>query len=109
KGFGSLLLGLYEGGKLQYAGHVGTGFDEKMLAELYKRLRAIEVDRSPFTGPVKANTPAHWVKPKLVAQVRFTEWTRDQLMRHPAFLGLRLDKDPKTCVREVALDTDRIA
>ena len=108
KGFGSLLLGLYSQNDLHYAGHVGTGFDEKMLAELYKKLRSIEIKRSPFAGPVQSNTPAHWVKPQLVAQVRFTEWTRDQLMRHPAFLGLRLDKDPKTCVREIAVDTDRI-
>ncbi len=108
-GFGSLLLGLYDKDKLEYAGHVGTGFDEKTLAELYRKLCAIEIKKSPFAGPVQANTPAHWVKPQLVAQVRFTEWTRDGLMRHPAFLGLRVDKDPKGCRREVALDTDRIA
>ncbi|MBV8727364.1 MAG: non-homologous end-joining DNA ligase [Candidatus Eremiobacteraeota bacterium] len=109
KGFGSLLLGLYERDQLQYAGHVGTGFDEKNLADIYKKLRSIEIKKSPFTGDVDSNTPAHWVKPQLVAQVRFTEWTRDGLMRHPAFLGLRVDKDPKTCTREVPLDTDRIA
>jgi len=109
KGFGSLLLGLYERDRLQYAGHVGTGFDEKNLADIYKKLRSIEIKKSPFTGDVDSNTPAHWVKPQLVAQVRFTEWTRDGLMRHPAFLGLRVDKDPKTCTREVPLDTDRIA
>ena len=109
KGFGSLLLGLYDKGKLEYAGHVGTGFDERNLADIFKKLRAIEVKQSPFQGAVESNTPAHWVKPRLVAQVRFTEWTRDGLMRHPAFLGLRVDKDPKTCVREVALDADRIA
>ena len=109
KGFGSLLLGLYDKGKLEYAGHVGTGFDERNLADIYKKLCSLEVKRSPFAGEVQSNTPAHWVKPQLVAQVRFTEWTRDGLMRHPAFLGLRMDKEPKTCMREVPLDTDRIA
>ena len=109
KGFGSLLLGLYDKGKLEYVGHVGTGFDERNLAEIYKKLRAIELKRSPFAGEVESNTPAHWVNPQLIAQVRFTEWTRDGLMRHPAFLGLRMDKDPKTCTREIPLDADRIA
>jgi len=108
KGFGSLLLGLYERQRLQYAGHVGTGFDEKNLASIYKSLRALETKRSPFAEEVQSNTPAHWVKPQVVAQVRFTEWTRDGLMRHPAFLGLRVDKDPKSCVREEPLDADRL-
>jgi bifunctional non-homologous end joining protein LigD len=57
---------------------------------------------------VKANSPAHFIKPKYVAQIRFTEWTRDGLMRHPAFLGLRADKDPRDCVREPELDTDQV-
>lgn len=109
KGFGSLLLGLYEGKKLHYVGHAGTGFDTKVLAAMTKRMQALETGKSPFAGPVKANTPAHWIKPKLVAQIRFTEWTRDGLMRHPAFLGLREDKDPRECTREVATDTDTIA
>lgn len=108
KGFGSLLLGLYDRKALHYAGHVGTGFDEKNLAAIFKTLRSIETKRSPFVEDVKSNTPAHWVKPQLVAQVRFTEWTRDGLMRHPAFLGLRIDKDPKTITRELPLDGDRI-
>jgi bifunctional non-homologous end joining protein LigD len=109
KGFGSLLLGLYEGKKLHYVGHAGTGFDTKMLAAMTKQMQALETAKSPFAEPVKANTPAHWIKPKLVAQIRFTEWTRDGLMRHPAFLGLREDKDPRECIREVAADSDEIA
>jgi len=108
RGFGSLLLGLYDRKALHYIGHVGTGFDEKALTAIYKALRSIETKRSPFVEDPKANTPAHWVKPNLVAQVRFTEWTRDNLLRHPAFLGLRVDKDPKTITREVPLDTDRV-
>jgi bifunctional non-homologous end joining protein LigD len=108
KGFGSLLLGLYDGGALRYVGHVGTGFDTELLRSLTARLKKIERGRSPFAGHVDANTKAHWVQPKLVAQVRFTEWTRDGLMRQPAFLGLRVDKDPKECVRERPLDAGAV-
>lgn len=110
KGFGALLLGLYDDtGQLQYAGHVGTGFDEKKLSSIYKQLQDLHLDTSPFAQRIKTNTRSHWVKPSLVAQVRFTEWTRDGSMRHPAFLGLRSDKDPSSCVREVAADTGEIA
>ena len=109
KGFGSLLLGLYEGKKLHYVGHAGTGFDAKLLASMTKQMQALEIKTSPFAEAVKANTPAHWIKPKLVAQIRFTEWTRDGLMRHPAFLGLRADKDPRECKRDIPADTDEIA
>jgi bifunctional non-homologous end joining protein LigD len=64
---------------------------------------------SPFVNDVEANTKPHWIEPKLVAQIRFTEWTRDGYLRQPAFLGLRLDKSPKDCVRERAVDTDEVA
>ncbi|PZR57959.1 MAG: hypothetical protein DLM50_04720 [Candidatus Meridianibacter frigidus] len=107
-GFGALLLGLYEGKTLHYAGHVGTGFDAKKLSSIMQQLEAIEVDTSPFAERIKSNTPAHFVKPQLVAQVRFTEWTRDGVMRHPAFLGLRADKSPRECVRERPTGTDAI-
>jgi bifunctional non-homologous end joining protein LigD len=109
KGFGALLLGLYQGRKLYYVGHVGTGFDTKTLAAMTAQLKKIERKTSPFVNDVASNTKAHWVEPKLVAQVRFTEWTRDGVMRQPAFLGLRTDKNPKECVREVPLDTDDVA
>ncbi len=95
KGFGSLLLGAFDGKKLRYVGHVGTGFSQKTLAEVSKQLKALERDTSPFSGPVEANTKAHWVEPKLVAEVRYTERTRDGILRHPAFLGLRIDKEAK--------------
>jgi len=108
-GFGALLLGLYEGSKLHYVGHVGTGFDTKTLQTMTADLRKLERKTSPFSGPVVSNTKAHWVAPQLVAQVRFTEWTRDGLLRQPAYLGLRLDRDPKSCVRERAIDTDEVA
>lgn len=95
KQFGALLLGVYEKRKLVYAGHVGTGFDEKKLREIGKLLREREEKTSPFTAVPKTNTRAHFVKPDLVAQVSFTEWTRDGMLRHPVFLGLRIDKAPK--------------
>lgn len=109
KGFGSLLLGLYEGNKLMYVGHAGTGFNTKLLASLTADLKKIERKDSPFANKVDANTKPHWVKPQMVAEIRFTEWTRDGYMRQPAFLGLRVDKDPKGCVRERPIDTDEVA
>jgi bifunctional non-homologous end joining protein LigD len=99
-GFGALLLGYYDGGKLKYAGLVGTGYNETTLRELTKRLAALQRQQSPFA---KNDLPAkhvHWVQPKLVAEVGFTEWTRAGSLRHPRFLGLRRDKKPKEVVRE---------
>jgi len=107
-GFGSLLLGLYDGAKLYYVGHVGTGFDTKLLQSLTAQLKKIERKTSPFVNSVDANTKPHFVEPKLVGEVRFTEWTRDGLLRQPAFLGLRVDKKPKECVRERPVDTDAV-
>ena len=90
--FGALLLGVYDEGRLRYVGHTGTGFDEKELARLSKLLKARATSASPFAEKVKTNEPAHWVRPDLVAQVRFTEWTSDHKLRHPVYLGLRDDK-----------------
>ncbi len=103
KGFGALILGLYDGKQLHYVGHVGTGFDTKTLAQMSKHLRTLEVERSPFAGDVPANAPTHWVKPTLVAEVRYGEWTRDGILRHPVFLGLRVDKDAKSVTRDVVV------
>jgi bifunctional non-homologous end joining protein LigD len=108
-GFGALLLGLYDRGELYYVGHVGTGFNAKLLASLTADLKKIERKASPFANRVESNTKAHWVDPKLVAQIRFTEWTRDGYLRQPAFLGLRLDKSAKECVRERPVDADDVA
>lgn len=109
KGFGSLLLGVYDKGKLYYVGHAGTGFDTKTLQSLTAQLKNLERKTSPFVNKVEANTKPHFVEPKLVANIRFTEWTRDGYLRQPAFLGLRLDKDPKEVVRERPVDTDEVA
>jgi bifunctional non-homologous end joining protein LigD len=108
-GFGALILGLYERGELVYCGNVGTGFDAGTLARLSKQLKDIETARSPFAHAPKTRGKAHWVKPKLVAQVRFTEWTHDGSMRHPAFLGLRDDKAPHDCKREKPRDVSEVA
>jgi bifunctional non-homologous end joining protein LigD len=100
--FGALLLGYYERGALQYAGSVGTGFDEPELARLAALFRARARAGSPFAATVKTAEPAHWVRPDLVAEVRFTEWTSDGLLRHPAYLGTREDKPAKDVTREDA-------
>src|SRR5215831_11363445 len=100
--FGALLLGVYKDGALVYAGHVGTGFDEKELARLFKLLEPLEIDRNPFSSVPPSNEKPHWVQPKLVAQVRFTEWTADNILRHPVYLGLRDDKKPTDVERERA-------
>jgi len=96
KHFGALLLGVYDGGKLRYVGHTGTGFDQRALKELAAAMAPLERKTSPFTGEVEANGIPTWVTPKLVANVKFTEWTRDRILRHPVFLGLRVDKDAKS-------------
>jgi bifunctional non-homologous end joining protein LigD len=98
--FGALLLGVQEGGRLKYVGHTGTGFDQKELARVSKLLKAREVKDSPFADKIKTNEPAHWVRPDLVAQIRFTEWTSDDKLRHPVYLGLRDDKRAMDVVRE---------
>ena len=92
--FGALLLGVYDDDStaLRYVGHTGTGFDQGELDRVWKLLKAREAPRSPFSERIKTNEPAHWVSPELVAQVRFTEWTADNKLRHPVYLGLRDDK-----------------
>jgi DNA ligase D-like protein (predicted ligase) len=99
-GFGALLLGYYAGGELRYAGQVGTGFDEATLAELSARLAELSVTEPPFAGPVESGRGTHWVRPELVAEVAFAEWTRHGRLRHPRFLGLRPDKAAEDVVRE---------
>lgn len=101
KGFGSLLLGAYDGKDLRFVGNVGTGFSVKRITEIMKQLKPLAREKSPFVNEVIANSGVHFVKPQLIAEVRFTEWTRDRILRQPAFLGLREDKDPKDVVIEL--------
>jgi DNA ligase D-like protein (predicted ligase) len=99
-GFGALLVGYYDAGKLVYAGKVGTGYDRATLLRLSKQLRALEINVSPFAGNGLPRRGVRWVKPKLVAEIGFTEWTPESKLRHPRFLGLRTDKDPNEVVQE---------
>jgi bifunctional non-homologous end joining protein LigD len=96
---GALLLGHFEDGRLRYAGKVGTGFTHSTLADLSARLAPLRRDTTPFADPVR-EPHVTWVEPRLVAQVGFSEWTRDGRLRHPRFLGLRDDKAAEEVVRE---------
>jgi len=98
--FGALLVGYYEGEDLRYAGKVGTGFTQRTLADLATRMEAIEIPESPFTRGTGLPKRARWVKPGLVGQFGFGEWTRDGKLRHPRYLGLREDKPAREVVRE---------
>lgn len=98
-GFGALLVGYYDAEGLRYAGKVGTGYDEATLERLGRRLAELETDTSPFTERIR-DRDVHFVAPELVAEVSFFEWTRDGRLRHPAFEGLRTEKDPRDVVRE---------
>ena len=98
-GFGALLVGYHRDGELRYAGRVGTGFDERTLRSLHSEMRRLEVPASPFID-LDRQPGTHWARPELVAEVAFTEWTRDGRLRHPSFLGLRPDKAPADVTRE---------
>jgi bifunctional non-homologous end joining protein LigD len=93
--FGALILGVYEKGKLKYIGHTGTGFTEKVLEEMHGMLSPLVRDTSPFEARVPVNSPVTWVEPVKVCQVKFTEMTDDGILRHPVFMGLRIDKSAK--------------
>ena len=98
--FGSLVLAVREGSAWRYIGHVGTGFTHATLRQLHERLLPLRTDHSPFLKRVTNEATTTWVKPKLVAEVKFTEWTADGEMRHPAFLGLRADKRAEDVTQE---------
>jgi bifunctional non-homologous end joining protein LigD len=98
--FGALVLAVREKQGWRYVGHVGTGFSHKTLEELHGKLVKLKSAKSPFPSKVKDGAVTTWVKPSLVAEVKFTEWTSKGEMRHPVYLGLRMDKQAKDVVRE---------
>jgi bifunctional non-homologous end joining protein LigD len=100
KYIGELIMGAYENNEFIYCGHCGTGFTEETLKELYEKMKPLTTDECPFKIVPKTNEPAVWLKPRLVCQVKFAEWTDEGIMRAPVFLGLREDKDPKEVKRE---------
>jgi bifunctional non-homologous end joining protein LigD len=114
KFFGALLVGYYDKNKFLFAGKVGTGFNETALRALHRELEKIGVANCPFVNLPEKNgdryspgltasemKKCHWVEPKLVAQIRYTEWTRDNKLRHPVYLGLRHDKSAQEVIREI--------
>jgi len=109
-GVGALLLGTYDkDGVLRYAGNVGSGFNAESLRDVTARLKALDTDKSPFPPRSVAGRKHHWVKPELIAEVSFSEWTSAGAVRHPVFQGLRSDKPAKGITREVAKPIDELA
>src|SRR6266853_2657633 len=106
--FGALVVGLYRGDDLRYVAHVGGGFNQRTLAEIYKIMQPLKTKASPFVDAPKTNEPVQWIKPKLVAEVKFSEWTADRRLRHPVYVGLREDKRPEDCKFEFERDTDKV-
>ena len=104
KYFGSLALAVRDNVKKRwvYAGHVGTGFDHAALKSIYEKMQPLRTDKKPFDQKVKDENATTWLNPKLVGEVKFTEWTSEAEMRHPVFLGLRTDKKALDVVREQA-------
>jgi bifunctional non-homologous end joining protein LigD len=102
KFFGALILGVYEKGKLTYVGHTGTGFDYATLKDIYNLISKFRQKESPFEDVPKTNMPVTWVKPEIVCEIKFSNFTTDGIMRHPVFMGIREDKRAKEVVRETA-------
>ena len=106
--FSSLALGLYDKGKFVHVGQVGTGFNDKSLRDIHGKLEPLIIPKSPFAAAGKIPRKVTWVKPELVCNVKYLEFTPDNQLRAPVFLGLRADKDPKECVREVAEPVEKV-
>jgi bifunctional non-homologous end joining protein LigD len=100
KGFGALLVGFYHGDHLRYAGKVGTGFDDETLVDLREKLSELERPSPAFKDVDPFQRGVHWVEPQIVGQFGFTEWTEQNRLRHPRFLGLRRDKEPRDVSKE---------
>lgn len=103
KKFGALVLGVYEKNNLIYIGHTGGGFNDVSLQMVYNKLKPLITKQSPFKTAPKTNAPVTWIKPKLVCEVTFSEWTTDGHMRQPIFLGLRVDKKASEVRREIPI------
>ncbi|HEY6826007.1 MAG TPA: non-homologous end-joining DNA ligase, partial [Gemmatimonadaceae bacterium] len=96
---GAILLGYYDSdGKLAYAGHTGTGFTRASLLDMYRRLRRIERQRSPFATTPRTNETPHWTRPAVVVEIKFNEWTAEGKLRQPVFVGIRDDKPPRDVI-----------
>lgn len=108
KYFGSLLLGLYDDDELVYVGHTGSGFNTKSLEQIYKKLQPLVTNECPFGKCPKGNMPVTWVKPKLVCEIKFAEWTKDRIARQPIFMGLRVDKKAKDVTFEKSVNVNMI-
>ncbi|MBI2434404.1 MAG: DNA ligase D, partial [Candidatus Hydrogenedentes bacterium] len=105
--FGALVLGHYDGKELVYAGRAGTGFTEESLKRVHAAMKPLQMEESPLATPLRGQEArgVHWLQPKLVAEVEFSEWTEDGILRHPSFKGLREDKAAKEVTREEAAPT----
>ena len=106
-GLGALLVGYYDGNELVFAGKIGTGFNTQLLLDLRAQLNELEIETPPFTkavglprSKVGESLRAHWVRPAIVVQVGFIQWTKYNKLRHPRLLGIRHDKHPREVVRE---------
>jgi bifunctional non-homologous end joining protein LigD len=104
--FGALILGVYRRGKLKYIGHAGGGFNEQSLKSVFSKLMKITQDTCPFEEVPLTNGAVTWVKPNLLCEVEFKEWTKGHIMRHPVFMGLREDKEPKDVIEEKVFSLD---
>jgi len=106
--FGALVLGIYENGELEYAGHTGSGFNTKTLKDIWEKLQPLIVDECPLDIRPKTRMPATWVKPKLICEIKFQEWTQGHIMRQAIFMGLRSDKKSTEVKKETAMTTNRV-